>query len=331
MFGTFVIMQTLDELMEGHLLICPRCSAPIRAFEKSYACANANCRYSNEPFPIVSGIPALIDFEKSVIDASRLCATDGGSELKRHNNKLKELVGTLIGGRNKIAGRTVGMMLELLRTDLEGASATAKPRVRILVVGGATVGSGLESLYADAEIDLVAFDVYSSPFVQFVGDGHAIPLADASVDGVIVQAVLEHVTDPWMVAEEIHRVLRSGGIVYADTPFMQQVHEGPYDFTRFTDSGHRYLFRRFEHIDSGAVAGAGTALMWSIEYFTRALTRSRRAGRLARICFFWLRRTDGLLDSKYSLDAASGVFFLGRKCAAALTPDAIIKYYQGGM
>ncbi len=59
------------------------------------------------------------------------------------------------------------------------------------------------------------------------------------------------------MAAEIHRVLRPGGIVYADTPFLQQVHEGAYDFTRFTDSGHRFLFRRFERIDSGSVAGCG--------------------------------------------------------------------------
>ena len=51
-------------------------------------------------------------------------------------------------------------------------------------------------------------------------------LADASVDGVIVQAVLEHVLDPRTVAAEVERVLRPRGMVYAETPLMQQVHEG---------------------------------------------------------------------------------------------------------
>ena len=36
------------------------------------------------------------------------------------------------------------------------------------------------------------------------------------------------------------------GIVYAETPFMQQVHEGAYDFTRYTVLGHRYLFKKFK-------------------------------------------------------------------------------------
>ncbi len=50
--------------------------------------------------------------------------------------------------------------------------------------------------------------------------------------------------------KEIHRVLKDDGIVYADTPFMQQVHEGAYDFTRFTLSGHRWLFKNFALLDS---------------------------------------------------------------------------------
>jgi hypothetical protein len=125
-------------------------------------------------------------------------------------------------------------------------------------------------------------------------------------------------------------VLRKNGIVFADAPFMQQVVEGPYDFTRFTNSGLRYLFRRFERIDSGAVAGAGTALLWSIGFFARALTRSVPFGRLVQLCWFWLRYMDGILDPKYSIDAASCVFFLGRKTVPSIAQADIVSYYQGG-
>ena len=158
-----------------------------------------------------------------------------------------------------------------------------------------------------------------------------MPLADGSVDGVVIQAVLEHVLEPTVVAKEIHRVLRSGGIVYAATPFLQLVHEGPYDFTRFTDSGHRYLFRSFERIDSGSVAGAGTALWWSIDYFVRALTRSVPLGRIMALCFFWLSHADRILDPKHSVDGASSVFFLGCKTEVPITEAEIIDYYQDGM
>jgi len=110
---------------------------------------------------------------------------------------------------------------------------------------------------------------------------------------------------------------------------LQQVHEGAYDFTRFTDSGHRYLLRDFDCIQSGMVAGAGTQLMWSIDHFVRALMRSRKAGSAAKAAFLWLGYIDRFLDPKYSLDSASSVFFLGRKSADPISTEAIIDYYQG--
>ena len=125
-------------------------------------------------------------------------------------------------------------------------------------------------------------------------------------------------------------MLRHGGIVYADTPFIQQVHEGPYDFTRFTETGHRYLFRDFERVDTGSVAGAGTALRWSIDYFVRALTRSVTVGRIVGLCFFWLSYLDRFLDPKDSVDAANSVFFLGRN-GATMSGAEGVAYYQGGM
>ena len=126
-------------------------------------------------------------------------------------------------------------------------------------------------------------------------------------------------------------MLREGGVVYADTPFMQQVHEGAYDFTRFTESGHRYLFRDFEQLESGQVAGAGTSLRWSINYFFRALTRSAALGRIAGLAFFWLSHLDRFLDPRHSLDGASSVYFLGRKGGPVMTPPQAIEHYQGGM
>ena len=82
-------------------------------------------------------------------------------------------------------------------------------------------------------------------------------MADDSCDAVVVQAVLEHVLDPQVVVDEINRVLKPGGLVYAETPFMQQVHAGRYDFSRYSDAGHRWLFRQFEEVDRGLSAALG--------------------------------------------------------------------------
>jgi ubiquinone/menaquinone biosynthesis C-methylase UbiE len=59
-----------------------------------------------------------------------------------------------------------------------------------------------------------------------VCDAHHLPFQIESFDGVIVQAVLEHVFDPNRYVEEIHRVLKMDAVVYAETPFIQQADEG---------------------------------------------------------------------------------------------------------
>jgi SAM-dependent methyltransferase len=317
----------LDAMVDLDLFICPRCGSRVRrergAAGERWLCTGAGCALADQPFPVVSGVPALVDFEASVLDADRLRAVEGASEVRR--SRFAGTLRRLLHPANTTAPANVARMQELLKSEVTDR------RPRILVIGGGTVGDGLEGLYADPAVDLISFDVYASPVTQFVGDGHSIPLAGGSVDGVIVQAVLEHVLEPTVVAGEIERVLRTGGLVYADTPFLQQVHEGPYDFTRFTDSGHRFLFRRFERIDSGSVAGAGTALRWSVDHFVRALTRSVPVGRVVSLAFFWLSWLDRFLDPRHSVDAASSVFFLGRKTGEPISGADIIDYYQGGM
>jgi SAM-dependent methyltransferase len=83
---------------------------------------------------------------------------------------------------------------------------------------------------------------------------------DASFDAVVAQAVLEHVADPARAVAEMHRVLVAGGLVYAEIPFMQQVHEGAYDFRRYTHVGLRRLFRDFDEVAAGPVCGPAMAL-----------------------------------------------------------------------
>jgi SAM-dependent methyltransferase len=154
-------------------------------------------------------------------------------------------------------------------------------------------------------------------------------LKDASVDAVWIQAVLEHVLEPAAVAAEIHRVLHHAGLVYAETPFMQQVHERAYDFTRFTRSGHRWLFKHFSEIDAGAVTGAGVSLLWSIRYFSRTLGAGDKFSRIVTLPFFWLRFFDRFGRSRARADAAAGVYFLGRRAEQPISPRSMPDYYDG--
>jgi SAM-dependent methyltransferase len=153
--------------------------------------------------------------------------------------------------------------------------------------------------------------------------------ADQYFDAVVAQAVLEHVIFPAVVVGEIHRVLRPRGVVYSEIPFLQQVHEGRYDFTRFTMSCHRVLFRMFESIDCDVLDGPHTQPAWSLDHVARGLLRSRTAGRVARLVFFWLRFLDGFVGHSLAVDAACSTYFLGRRAEIAASPREMAGAYAG--
>jgi len=274
-------------------------------------------------YTMVDGLPILIDFDQSVISREEFFSQKGGSAVERKSSRgISRLLKRIVSPPKKTTRINVANVLRILR--MAGGES------RVLFVGGGSVGQGMEPFYAAPDMKVVAFDVFVSEHVQFVADAHNMPFPGEQFDCVIVQAVLEHVLNPVKVVSEIYRVLKPTGIVYGETPFLQQVHEGAYDFTRFTESGHRYLFKKFELIQSGVSAGPGTQFLWTLDYFVRSLFRSRRAGKIAKLFFFWIRYLDRFIPERFAIDSASGVFFLGRKKTTfTLTPGDAIKHYMG--
>lgn len=280
--------------------------------------------WSGEPSPAIGQWPVYVDFSDSILDRQAVLSSAAASVVPRTSGRLGRLRRRLRGIASP-SGATRANIDRLL--DEVGAGVDGAPVV--LVVGGGEIGLGADRLYEDPGVGVIGFDIYASPWVHFVADAHRIPLADGAVDGVVVQAVLEHVLDPAKVVEEVHRVLRPGGVVYAETPFLQQVHEGAYDFTRFTESGHRWLFRWFDRLDSGVVGGTGVQAIWTVGALVGGLCRSRAATRLARLVLFWLRYLDHVVPEPHQIDGAAGVYFLGRRAEAPLPANAMPWAYRG--
>lgn len=308
------------------LFRCPRCFAPLTApAGDAFECGSLACAAR---FPVVNGIPILIDEAKSIFSLSDFMAQKDTTFTYRSQAPLKKFLTRWLPNINlnvKAAANYKRLLKELV---------TPGVKCKVLIVGGGIMGKGMEEIYACPDLEIVGSDVSFGPCTQVICDGHDLPFCDGAFDAVIVQAVLEHVLDPYRCVDEIHRVLKPCGVVYAETPFMQAVHMGRFDFTRFSHLGHRRLFRKFDSISDGPVCGPGMALSWSYQYFLLSFVRGSllvsAVKFFTRITTFWWKYFDyWLIDKPGSFDAASGYYFLGRKSAAVLHDRELIRLYKG--
>jgi len=299
--------------------ICPRTRQPLVQEGGTWRTDN-----NEHTYKIIDGFPIFVDFESSVLNVQDFESLHVPEVVERRKyGGLMSLAKKLVSPPKSATAANISELMSLL------TNKSKEKNPRVLIIGAGSIGQGMQPLYDSSQIEIVAFDVYASKHIQFIADAHSIPFENDAFDAVIIQAVLEHVLEPSKVVSEIYRVLKKKGMVYSETPFLQHVHEGAYDFTRFTESGHRYLFKHFSLIKSGASAGGGTQLIWAIDNFSRGLFRSRIAGKVIKLLFFWLIYLDELIPEKYNVDAASGCYFLGRKSDKEITPKEAIAHYQG--
>lgn len=62
-----------------------------------------------------------------------------------------------------------------------------------------------------------------------------LPVKNESFDTIILSDVLEHIPKPEQMWLEMNRILRPGGVVILNVPFMYGVHEEPFDYYRYTE------------------------------------------------------------------------------------------------
>lgn len=300
-------------------LRCPRTHAPLEWGQDLKSASEPSCVY-----PIIDGVPILIDEKRSLFtldEFKRKADTTFGQNPSRLRKILRAMWPTI--SRNSVAKGNYRQLSKLLPSGSV-----------ILVVGGSVRGQGMEPIFERRDIEVISTDVTFGPQTDLICDAHDLPFEDKSVDAVVIQAVLEHVLDPWRCVEEAYRVLRADGVVYAETPFMQQVHMQQFDFTRFTHLGHRRLFRRFTELSSGPTAGPGSAMAWTWTYLLRSMASSRRLASLfiavGCLTSFWLKYLDVfLLNTPGSYDAASGFYFLGRRSDTMITDREIVQAFRG--
>lgn len=96
------------------------------------------------------------------------------------------------------------------------------------------VGAGFQRVYYE---NVVNAEIWPSPSTDVVCVGEELPFEDAQFDYIICLAVLEHTKRPWVAIDEMLRVLKPGGHIRIDWPFLQGVHGYPHHFYNATPKG----------------------------------------------------------------------------------------------
>lgn len=105
--------------------------------------------------------------------------------------------------------------------------------------------------------NVVNYEIVDYDTTDVIGVGERLPFKDNSFDAVVSVAVLEHVRDPFICAQEISRVLKPGGELYCSVPFLQPYHGYPHHYFNATHQGIQRLFEDELDIWSVSSEGAG--------------------------------------------------------------------------
>jgi SAM-dependent methyltransferase len=264
------------------------------------------CSRCKRTFPVHEGRPVLLDESRSIFsNAEVLARTDRRlfSDVKGLKSHLRKLL-PAGAWEEKTAG---------LKKHIDRLPQNAL----VVVIGCGFTGKTFREMFRNAR--LLLSDVTLQGDADIVCAGECLPLPADSVDLVVIDQVLEHTLNPLDVVEEIHRCLKSGGMVFSGVPFYYPNHGFPFDFQRFTPLGHRLLYRKFRQLELRLTGGPFSALSLALMGFCQSLWTnlfwSRMTSFLIRLCFRPLLALDRffLRDGLTATTIAINTVFVGAK------------------
>ena len=108
----------------------------------------------------------------------------------------------------------------------------------------------------------VSVDKYDTrAFIDYHYDIHDLRFEDESFEAVVCWSILEHVPYPLKAVSEMSRVLKPGGEIWVQLPFLFPYDEAPKDYWRVTPDGLRTWMEDFEEITCGCDFWARTSLV----------------------------------------------------------------------
>src|SRR5262245_52377844 len=132
--------------------------------------------------------------------------------------------------------------------------------IRLLPSGALTVDVGAGGRRITPET--LTIDYSPFPGTRICSDAHQLALRDASVACAVLTGACEHSAEPARALAEFRRVLKPGGLIHIETPFIFPYRPDPEDRTRWTLDGLRALCVRagFEEVRAGVHMGPASAV-----------------------------------------------------------------------
>jgi len=284
------------------ILACPVCKGDVKFDDNKIVCCACSRHYD------VNGeVPVMLDEESRTEIDSYLASCAGQHMVDEYFEK--GLFWKLYMAARRITGGS----------DLH---QPVKERLdEIIGAGGEDglvieVGSGHRRLHEK----VVNVDISLFNNVDIIADGAKLPFKDGTVDAVLIIAVLEHARQPRELIEECRRVMKKGGVIYAEAPFVFRYHSYPTDFWRFSQNGMEEIFHGFTKKDTGVCVGPSSGLLTFLTHYVTLFSFSDSPvinGILKGMVFallFPLKYLDLLLvKNKRAHELAAGIYYTGEK------------------
>jgi SAM-dependent methyltransferase len=185
---------------------------------------------------------------------------------------------------------------------------------------------------------IIKMDLVLDPLLDLVGDVQALPFKADSLDFVFGGAMMEHLPRPRQAIDEMYRVLKPGGYVYADWNFLAAYHGYPHHYFNATMNGVQEAFCKFTEIQCGVAPFQGSAfalrslLGTYLEIFRPVEPLEREfVDLLHRVLWYPLDDFENRISAADRYRVAAGVYFFGVKQPNGtdhLIPEPVVSFYR---
>lgn len=293
---------------------CPECFSTNLDWENGEKTQEISCKDCNATYGYLKGRPVLMNKESKKMIQGEL-STESAEQMQQEYQHIEE-AGTSEEQEHWLKKLiTPPEVFYYPNPDLQAAETKAifdhnGEQTQILNVGGGPIRYQHE----------ISLNLQPFVNVNLVGDAHNIPFQSDSFDSVICNAVLEHVPNPQIVVDEIIRVLKPGGLIYLEVPFLFFYHGYPNDYHRFTKHGLTNMLKGVDVVNFGITQGPVSAILLSMNRLLNIImpfsdTKMMKVyNGVFRWLFFPFKYLDKWLIKKPESHVLAGGFYvLGKK------------------